>query len=88
MYENRDRLNVPVVVGVGQAFDIVADRVRQAPRWARNAGLEWAFRLASEPRRLWRRYLIYNTQFVCCSALEAMGLLSRTTAPNGSNAGQ
>ena len=88
MYENRDRLNVPVVVGVGQAFDIVADRVRQAPRWARNAGLEWAFRLASEPRRLWRRYLIYNTQFVCCSALEAMGLLPRTTGQTRSNAGQ
>jgi N-acetylglucosaminyldiphosphoundecaprenol N-acetyl-beta-D-mannosaminyltransferase len=84
MYENRDRLNVPVVVGVGQAFDIVADRVPQAPRWARNAGLEWAFRLAIEPRRLWRRYLIYNTQFVLCTALEEMGMLPARRATTGS----
>ena len=84
MYENRDRLNVPVVVGVGQAFDIVADRVPQAPRWARNAGLEWAFRLAIEPRRLWRRYLIYNTQFVLCIALEEMGMLPARRATTGS----
>ena len=77
MYENRDRLNVPVIVGVGQAFDLFAGRVRQAPRWARDNGLEWAFRLISNPRRLWRRYLVYNTQFLYCLALDGLGLLAR-----------
>jgi len=53
-----------VVVAVGAAFDFVAGTKREAPAWMRNAGLEWVFRLASEPRRLWRRYLVGNTIFV------------------------
>lgn len=64
MYGHRDRLNVPVVVGVGQAFDIYAGRVVQAPRWMREHGLEWLFRLLTNPRRLWRRYLVYNSDFL------------------------
>jgi N-acetylglucosaminyldiphosphoundecaprenol N-acetyl-beta-D-mannosaminyltransferase len=75
MYENRDRLNVSVIAGVGQAFDLCAGRVRQAPRWTRDNGLEWAFRLISNPRRLWRRYLVCNTQFLYCLALHGLGLL-------------
>jgi N-acetylglucosaminyldiphosphoundecaprenol N-acetyl-beta-D-mannosaminyltransferase len=75
MYHNRDRLNVPVIVGVGQAFDLYAGRVRQAPRWARDNGLEWAFRLLTSPRRLGSRYLVYNTQFLYCLALQGLGLL-------------
>ena len=82
MYENRDRLNVPVVVGVGQAFDLFAGRVRQAPRWSRDIGLEWAFRLVTDPRRLWRRYLFYNTQFLYCLALDGLGLLERGQHPD------
>lgn len=81
MYQNRNRLKVPVIVGVGQAFDIVAERVRQAPVWARNRGLEWAFRLANEPRRLWHRYLVYNTQFVYYSVLELLGLIEPQSSP-------
>lgn len=75
MYENRVHLNVPVIVGVGQAFDIYSGRARQAPAWTRDNGLEWAYRLFTNPRRLWRRYLIYNTQFLCCLALDGLGLL-------------
>lgn len=75
MYENRDRLNVPVVAGVGQAFDLYAGRVRQAPKQLRDNGLEWAFRLVTDPRRLWRRYLATNTQFLYCLALDGLGLL-------------
>jgi N-acetylglucosaminyldiphosphoundecaprenol N-acetyl-beta-D-mannosaminyltransferase len=60
----RDRLNAPVLVGVGAAFDFHAGLVPQAPSWMQSAGLEWAFRLAQEPRRLWRRYLRYNPRFV------------------------
>ena len=58
------RLGVPVVVGVGAAFDFHAGRVRQAPRWMQRSGLEWLFRLLSEPRRLWRRYAVNNPRFV------------------------
>jgi N-acetylglucosaminyldiphosphoundecaprenol N-acetyl-beta-D-mannosaminyltransferase len=60
----RDRLDAPVLVGVGAAFDFHAGLVPQAPSWMQSAGLEWAFRLAQEPRRLWRRYLRYNPRFV------------------------
>ena len=54
-----------VMVGVGAAFDFHAGLIRRAPPWMREFGLEWLHRLASEPRRLWRRYLITNTAFIC-----------------------
>ncbi len=53
-----------VQLGVGAAFDFLAGAKRQAPLWLQGAGLEWLFRLASEPRRLWRRYLIQNPRFL------------------------
>jgi N-acetylglucosaminyldiphosphoundecaprenol N-acetyl-beta-D-mannosaminyltransferase len=64
MARMRDRLDAPVLVGVGAAFDFHADLVPQAPDWIQGAGLEWAFRLAHEPRRLWQRYARYNPRFV------------------------
>jgi N-acetylglucosaminyldiphosphoundecaprenol N-acetyl-beta-D-mannosaminyltransferase len=70
MYQHYERLNVPVIVGVGQAFDIHAGRKPQAPVWMRQHGLEWLFRLLREPARLWRRYLIYNTRFIYSVFLE------------------
>jgi N-acetylglucosaminyldiphosphoundecaprenol N-acetyl-beta-D-mannosaminyltransferase len=70
MREHRDRLHVPVVVGVGQAFDIVSGEAPRAPHWMRKNGLEWLFRLFREPRRLWRRYLLYNTKFIFALLLE------------------
>jgi N-acetylglucosaminyldiphosphoundecaprenol N-acetyl-beta-D-mannosaminyltransferase len=60
----RERLQAPVLVGVGAAFDFHAGLVPQAPEWMQSAGLEWAYRLAHEPGRLWRRYLRYNPRFV------------------------
>jgi N-acetylglucosaminyldiphosphoundecaprenol N-acetyl-beta-D-mannosaminyltransferase len=60
----RERLDAPVLVGVGAAFDFHAGLVPQAPEWMQSAGLEWAYRLAHEPGRLWRRYLRYNPRFV------------------------
>ncbi len=74
MYEHRNTLRVPVMVGIGQAFDIYTGRLRQAPRWMREHGLEWSFRLMQEPGRLWRRYLFYNAQFIYCTLLELAGL--------------
>jgi N-acetylglucosaminyldiphosphoundecaprenol N-acetyl-beta-D-mannosaminyltransferase len=64
MAEHLPRLSAPVLLGIGAAFDIHAGLLRQAPRWIRHAGLEWAWRLFSEPRRLWRRYLRNNPAFV------------------------
>lgn len=53
-----------VLLGVGAAFDFLAGTTRQAPAWMQDRGLEWLFRLAVEPRRLWRRYLLHNPRFV------------------------
>jgi N-acetylglucosaminyldiphosphoundecaprenol N-acetyl-beta-D-mannosaminyltransferase len=64
MAEHRGRLAAPALIGVGAAFDFHAGVKRQAPRWMQRSGLEWLFRLLSEPRRLWRRYLINNPAFV------------------------
>jgi N-acetylglucosaminyldiphosphoundecaprenol N-acetyl-beta-D-mannosaminyltransferase len=64
MAEMRDDLNSPVLIGVGAAFDFHAGLVPQAPSVLQESGLEWAYRLAHEPRRLWRRYTRYNPRFV------------------------
>jgi N-acetylglucosaminyldiphosphoundecaprenol N-acetyl-beta-D-mannosaminyltransferase len=60
----RERLDAPVLVGVGAAFDFHAGLVPQAPAWMQRSGLEWAFRLRQEPRRLWRRYARHNPRFL------------------------
>jgi len=64
MYEYRDLLPVLVLIGVGAAFDILSGRVSEAPRWMQENGLQWLHRLLSEPRRLWRRYLVGGSKFV------------------------
>jgi N-acetylglucosaminyldiphosphoundecaprenol N-acetyl-beta-D-mannosaminyltransferase len=74
MWAFHDKVNVPVMVGVGAAFDFHTGRAKQAPVWMREHGLEWLFRLVSEPRRLWRRYLIYGSQFVWNVNLEFLKL--------------
>jgi N-acetylglucosaminyldiphosphoundecaprenol N-acetyl-beta-D-mannosaminyltransferase len=74
MYEHRERLNVPVLVGVGAAFDFHTGRIAQAPVWMREHGLEWLFRLTMEPRRLWRRYLVYGAEFAALVLLELLKL--------------
>lgn len=63
MHAHRGRIQA-VMVGVGAAFDFHAGTVTRAPRWMRDHGLEWLHRLASEPRRLWRRYLVTNALFI------------------------
>ncbi|MCX5770572.1 MAG: WecB/TagA/CpsF family glycosyltransferase [Candidatus Hydrogenedentes bacterium] len=63
MHQNSGRSRVPVMIGVGASFDFVAGRVKRAPVWMQRTGLEWFWRLCHEPRRLWRRYLIYDTLF-------------------------
>ncbi len=64
MLRMRPRLAAPMLVGVGAAFDFHAGLVPQAPSWMQRSGLEWAYRLSREPRRLWPRYARYNPQFL------------------------
>ena len=65
-------LSVPVMIGVGAAFDYLAGTKPYAPALLRHTGFEWLFRLAVEPRRLWRRYLIGNSTFLWLVARERL----------------
>jgi N-acetylglucosaminyldiphosphoundecaprenol N-acetyl-beta-D-mannosaminyltransferase len=67
---HRERLQVPVIVGVGGSFDVLAGFIKRAPRWVQSAGLEWCWRLSMEPRKLWKRYLTTNSQFIWFAGLE------------------
>ena len=67
------RLAAPALIGVGAAFDFHAGIKRQAPRWMQRSGLEWSFRMLSEPRRLGRRYLVNNPLFVYKIARQLAG---------------
>lgn len=71
MAEHKGRVQA-VMIGVGAAFDFHAGTVSRAPAWMRNNGLEWLHRLASEPRRLWKRYLVTNTLFVFGAARQLL----------------
>ena len=71
MLAHRGRINA-VMLGVGAAFDFHAGTVSRAPLWMRDNGLEWLHRLASEPRRLWKRYLVINTLFVLGAAKQLL----------------
>jgi len=74
MAEHRGRVNA-VMLGVGAAFDFHAGVKSQAPSWMQKMGLEWLFRFAVEPRRLWRRYLYHNPRFVFLAILDLLGFL-------------
>lgn len=74
MAEAWDKLDAGLLLGVGAAFDFHTGRVRQAPRWMQRGGLEWLFRLAMEPRRLGRRYLVNNPLFLLRTAAQLGGL--------------
>ena len=81
------RLDARVVLPVGAAFDFLSGRIRRAPRWMRRAGLEWIFRLAMDPRRLLRRYIVTNASFLFLIARDAIerrfGGSARATAAPG-----
>jgi N-acetylglucosaminyldiphosphoundecaprenol N-acetyl-beta-D-mannosaminyltransferase len=76
LWMHRMRLRLPGVnvMGVGAAFDLLSGTVPQAPDWLQDRGLEWAYRLWREPRRLWRRYLYNNPAFVVLATAEAVRL--------------
>jgi N-acetylglucosaminyldiphosphoundecaprenol N-acetyl-beta-D-mannosaminyltransferase len=61
--ENLSKTDIKVALGIGGTFDIVSGRIKEAPRWMTDVGLEWLFRLTREPGRLWKRYLIRDPKF-------------------------
>lgn len=67
---HRERLDVPVIMGVGGSFDVISGHLRRAPVWVQDIGMEWSWRLAVEPRRMWKRYLVTNTQFALLAGRE------------------
>jgi len=74
MAEFLPKLDATLMVGVGAAFDFHSGRMSQAPRWMQRSGLEWLFRLGSEPRRLWKRYLSNNPRFLWGFFLQKSGI--------------
>jgi N-acetylglucosaminyldiphosphoundecaprenol N-acetyl-beta-D-mannosaminyltransferase len=74
MAAHRDRLSAGALIGVGAAFDFHAGLKLQAPRFIQRSGFEWLFRMAVEPRRLWRRYLTNNPRFVLRVATQLAGI--------------
>jgi len=77
MANHRGRVHA-VMLGVGAAFDFHAGVKPQAPAWMQSLGLEWFFRLSTEPRRLWKRYLYHNPRFVALAIADLLGFIRRT----------
>lgn len=61
---NKSELQVPFIMGVGGSFDVVSGKIKRAPKWMQDAGLEWFYRFSKEPRRMFRRYFIGNFIFI------------------------
>ncbi len=74
IFEHKNKLKAPVAVGVGAAFKFLAGQVKRAPPWVGECGLEWLWRFAHEPRRLWHRVFVYGPQFIAHTLLELSGL--------------
>jgi len=62
--EHWSDLDVSLAIGVGGSFDVIAGLKKRAPHWVQEAGMEWLYRLLQEPKRLWKRYLVTNLQFI------------------------
>jgi N-acetylglucosaminyldiphosphoundecaprenol N-acetyl-beta-D-mannosaminyltransferase len=73
MFQHRGKVNA-VMIGVGAAFNYHAGTIERAPVWMQNIGFEWMHRLASDPKRLWRRYLLTNTIFILAIATQLLGI--------------
>ena len=76
-------VGVPVCVGVGGTLDVLAGRLKRAPRWMRRAGLEWSYRLGQEPQRLWKRYLLGDMPTLCRLGVAALSSRSRPRPAGG-----
>ena len=76
MAAHRDKIPA-VMLGVGAAFDFHAGKKAQSPAWMQKLGLEWLFRLAHEPCRLWKRYFYHNTRFIFLALADLLGILRK-----------
>jgi N-acetylglucosaminyldiphosphoundecaprenol N-acetyl-beta-D-mannosaminyltransferase len=76
-------LGIPIAVGIGGSFEILSGEVNRAPKWMQSAGLEWSYRLAQDPGRLWRRYMLGNIEFLWCVAKWRYRTLNATPVPVG-----
>ncbi|MBV9389134.1 MAG: WecB/TagA/CpsF family glycosyltransferase [Chroococcidiopsidaceae cyanobacterium CP_BM_ER_R8_30] len=78
IYANHQELGVPISVGIGVSFELVANIVKRAPIWMQKIGLEWFFRLMVEPHRLWKRYIIGNPLFIWLVLKQWLKLYSKS----------
>jgi len=83
--KHRERLNVPVIMGVGGSFDVLAGFIPRAPRWVQSVGFEWFWRLLMEPRKLWKRYLTTNSEFLWLAGREIVARRLGRLPPAGPN---
>ncbi len=74
VYDHKDRLDVPIIIGVGAAFKFLSGHVQRAPKWARNFHLEWLWRLMQEPKRIWRRVLVDGSAYFYLTFFETLRL--------------
>ncbi len=84
LHRYRDQLGVPVTMGVGGSFDVLAGQIRRAPRWMQSAGMEWGWRLMMEPRKMWKRYLTTNSEFLWLVARDVVARRLLGGSPAGS----
>jgi N-acetylglucosaminyldiphosphoundecaprenol N-acetyl-beta-D-mannosaminyltransferase len=76
IHDHRERLRGCIIVPSGATFDFFAGRIRQAPKWIRDMGIEWLYRLTQDFRRLWVRYTIYNVIFLIFFFLQQICVVS------------
>jgi len=88
MYQHGRKLGVPVSVGVGGSFDVVSGLLPRAPKWMQDWDFEWLFRVAAEPRRLWKRYLIGNSRFMAIVLAQLLAAVIHPGTMHGGAAGQ
>jgi N-acetylglucosaminyldiphosphoundecaprenol N-acetyl-beta-D-mannosaminyltransferase len=74
----KDQIQIPFIMGVGGSFDVVAGHVKRAPIWMQKSGLEWFYRVLQEPKRMWKRYLFGNSEFIYLVLKEKIEQVFRT----------
>jgi N-acetylglucosaminyldiphosphoundecaprenol N-acetyl-beta-D-mannosaminyltransferase len=74
LHKNLERLGVRLAIGVGGTFDVMTGQVRRAPAWMQKVGMEWLWRMMMEPRKMWKRNVVYNSRFLYLLAHEKLRL--------------
>lgn len=74
----KDQLGIDFVMGVGGTFDVVAGKVKRAPKWMQDWGLEWLYRIIQEPKRMWKRYFLTNSAFLWLLIKARLGMTNRS----------